>query len=231
MLSALTMLIGTSLDSCSSPLIAKALIMRVSSDWSRMWYSSVTSSFINALDSRRSASDRRGSRSARFARGCSRFKTDSCMAGAFTSVDAIPPPSATTTASLISIATSYCASSVDAPRCGVAITAGCAASRIDTESGCLLVGSLEKQSSAAPASWPLVSASSSASSSMIPPRAAFTMRAPRFMCASLPASRRFLVESNSGRCSVTKSPAASASSSPITSTPTAAPASLDTNGS
>ena len=91
-----------------------------------------------------------------------------------------------------------CASSVDAARCGVTTTSSSASSGPS-------YGSVEKTSSAAPASLPDASASASASSSISAPRAALTIRAPSFIFAI--DSRLIIprVSSVRGECRVRKS--------------------------
>mmetsp|Transcript_15136 Transcript_15136/g.26381 ORF Transcript_15136/g.26381 Transcript_15136/m.26381 type:complete len:258 (+) Transcript_15136:1385-2158(+) len=228
--SALTRLMGTSEDPWSIPLIAYALIIRVSSFSSRKWYS-----ILHELTGRPSfcamAIAKSPRYSANFARGRIFFSFSSAMAGALTNVDTSPPASTETTDSEISMATSYCASSVDAPRCGVPMIFGCTDNFIDTLSGCLLGGSSAKQSNAAPATLLSLIASSSACSSMTPPRAALMIRTPVFIACNRSLLMRFLVESKRGKCNVTKSATCSASSNGKISTPTAWPASLVTNGS
>src|SRR5918993_540791 len=70
------------------------------------------------------------------------------------------------------IATLTCASLVDAPRCGVEMKFGV------PNSGEAVAGSISNTSSAAPATWPLSSASLSACSSISPPRAQLMIRTP-----------------------------------------------------
>ena len=85
--------------------------------------------------------------------------------------------SAASTASAISTATSSCASLVLAPRCGVTITSGRPTSGLSAGGG-----STSKTSRAAPATAPESSAAARAASSMTPPRATLTMRAPFLIC-------------------------------------------------
>mmetsp|Transcript_15137 Transcript_15137/g.30763 ORF Transcript_15137/g.30763 Transcript_15137/m.30763 type:complete len:393 (-) Transcript_15137:1294-2472(-) len=141
------------------------------------------------------------------------------------------PSNAALTASAISRATSSCASLVDAPRCGVATTLGWQASLLENESGLLCGGSFSKQSSAAPLMWPDSRAPRSASSLIIPPRAALTMPAPFFIIANWGAEIRFLVESRRGMWSVRKSAALRASLRFMSSIPSELAASSETNGS
>jgi hypothetical protein len=65
-----------------------------------------------------------------------------------------------------------CASTVDAPRCGVTMTLS------NSNSGESVHGSVAKTSMPAPATWPLLMACASACSSTRPPRAALTHRTP-----------------------------------------------------
>ena len=100
--------------------------------------------------------------------GHGRGRTDPSVLGRgpdLTALRTMPSLRKPTNTSASSIATFSCASRVDAPRCGLAIRFSC------LNSGAGSGGSLPNTSSAAPASWPDVSASSTASSSTMPPRA------------------------------------------------------------
>ena len=105
------------------------------------------------------------------------------------------------------------ASSVDAPRCGVATTCSKA------KRGLSVQGSLAYTSRPAPATRPSASADARAASSTIPPRAALTMCTVglTLRSASSPISPR--VSGVLGRCTVMKSDSASSSSSETIRTP------------
>ena len=109
--------------------------------------------------------------------------------------------------------------------CGVPSTFGCCTSAEAPG------GSVGKTSSAAAATCPLSSASSSAPSSISSPRAVLTTRTPRLHCAkrSLFSSRS--VCGLSETCSETKSARASTSSSDASSTPRSRASGAATNGS
>mmetsp|Transcript_44891 Transcript_44891/g.111258 ORF Transcript_44891/g.111258 Transcript_44891/m.111258 type:complete len:261 (-) Transcript_44891:479-1261(-) len=121
--------------------------------------------------------------------------------GAFTTPETCLSLKKLTSSCAISCATLPCASSVEAPRCGVAMQRGCLMSGHSDCAG----GSLSNTSSAAAAMWPELSASSSAFSSMIPPRAQLTIRAPGFIVARLPSLMSPRVSSSSGTWIVRKS--------------------------
>ena len=125
--------------------------------------------------------------------------------GMLTAFVTMPPSSAATICSATMTPARSCASPVEAARCGVTTTSSSPSSGPS-------YGSLEKTSSAAPASFPDAIASASASSSTSAPRAAFTSRAPSRMCAIASRSIRQRVSSVSGEWSVTTSDAASSSS-------------------
>ena len=72
-------------------------------------------------------------------------------------------------------------------------------------------GSCSHTSSPAPARWPLRSASCSAGSSWMLPRAVVTKMAPWRICAKLPAFIRLRLSGDSGRCRLTTSLSASSS--------------------
>ena len=145
--------------------------------------------------------------------------------GAFTVLRAGCPSSTASTCSAASMATSRCASCVDAPKCGVATSLGCF--RRGRSPG----GSLVKTSRAAPASCSFSKASSSASSSTNSPRATLIRRAPGFIMDNCGAEIRFVVPAVSGVCRVMKSDCARTSSSDITATPMREAKSGATNGS
>ena len=109
-----------------------------------------------------------------------------------------PPSSAAATCSATITPARSCASSVEAARCGVTITLSSSSSGPE-------YGSLENTSSAAPASFPLPSASTSASSSTSSPRAAFTRRVPSRIWAKTSRLTIPRVSGPSGRCSVRNS--------------------------
>ena len=83
------------------------------------------------------------------------------------------------TCSQTSMLTFSWASTVEAPRCGVATTFGWAISLVAAES--CSGGSVLQTSMPAPARCPLSRASSRAASSIMPPRATFKIRAPFFI--------------------------------------------------
>jgi hypothetical protein len=139
----------------------------------------------------------------------------------------ISPRSAkATNCSATSMATFSCASSVDAPRCGVQITFGWPTSGLPAG-----VGSSTKTSRAAPPRCPESSAASSAPSSTMPPRAALTSSAPFFILPSASAPRMPLVSLVSGVWMVMKSARRRSSSRSHSSTPRRAAASRPMNGS
>ena len=104
--------------------------------------------------------------------------------GTFTALRIVPSRSAARTDCAISIPTLSCASTVDAPKCGVSTTFG--ALRKGESLG---NGSISNTSSAAPATWPACNASASAASSINPPRAQLMMRTPRLVFPKRTASR------------------------------------------
>ncbi len=71
-----------------------------------------------------------------------------------------------------------------------------------TNSGCSVIGSSGKTSSAAPATLPESSAAASASRSISSPRAQLTIRTPSFMRVIAVASIQFTVSGVFGRCMV-----------------------------
>ena len=99
------------------------------------------------------------------------------IGGMFTAVVTTPPVSAAATCSATCSPARSCASTVDAPRCGVTTTLGL------PNSGWSVIGSDLKTSSAAPATLPDSMASASATSSSSCPRAQLTIRTPSFICA------------------------------------------------
>ena len=105
------------------------------------------------------------------------------------------------------------ASSVDAPRCGVATTLSRA------NKGESVQGSVAKTSSPAPATRPSFKASNRAFSSSTPPRAALMMRTDGLTFLSASAPMRFAVSFVLGRWIVMKSERFSNSSSETRSTP------------
>jgi hypothetical protein len=123
-------------------------------------------------------------------------------------------------------ATAACASSVEAPRCGVQMKPSSLSSGLSGATG-----SLAKTSRAAPARWPDASASASAPSSTRPPRAQFTSSAPFFILRSVSAPTRFRVCSVSGTCSETTSARPQRSSSDTSSTPSRRAPSSEMKGS
>ena len=94
-----------------------------------------------------------------------------------------------------------------------------------------VAGSSTNTSKAAPATWPDLSASTSAASSTRPPRAQLMMRTPFFIFLMAAASMMFLVFSVSGVCSVMKSARLNSASSSTFSTPRSRARSSDKNGS
>ena len=98
-------------------------------------------------------------------------------------------------------------------------------------SGDSLAGSVSNTSSAAPATWPLSSASFSAASSISPPRAQLTIRTPFLVLARFSRLRMLRVWSVSGVCSVMKSARASSVSRSTFSTPISTARSGVRNGS
>ena len=145
--------------------------------------------------------------------GCNMFRVSGRIRGAFTAARGKPPRKTATICSATSVATLNCASSVEAPRCGVAITRSCASSCFKTSLS--PTGSWLKTSRATPARRFSCSALSKASSSINPPRAQLISRAPGLSrCSScVPISPRVpcgpLVRDV---CSVTKSACWSTSS-------------------
>lgn len=113
------------------------------------------------------------------------------------------------TCSQTSMLTFSCASTVEAPRCGVATTFGWAISLIAAES--CSGGSVLQTSMPAPARCPLLRASSNAASSIMPPRATLRIRAPFFMLWSSLALIMPLVLAIRGVWMVKKSETASSS--------------------
>mmetsp|Transcript_20290 Transcript_20290/g.61861 ORF Transcript_20290/g.61861 Transcript_20290/m.61861 type:complete len:477 (+) Transcript_20290:705-2135(+) len=101
----------------------------------------------------------------------------------------------------ISSATLPCASSVEAPRCGVATSLGCSISAHSCSAG----GSDSNTSTAAPATWPDCSAASRSASLMMPPRAQLMMRTPGFIVAIDVLLIMSFVSSSSGTWTVRKS--------------------------
>ena len=118
-----------------------------------------------------------------------------------------------------------CASTVDAPRCGVTTTSS------SSNSGESVHGSVANTSIAAPATCLARIASASAASSMIPPRATLMIRRLGFAFASRSAPIRPTVSGVLARCSVRKSASATSSSRPTRRTDRRRAASADTNGS
>mmetsp|Transcript_939 Transcript_939/g.2950 ORF Transcript_939/g.2950 Transcript_939/m.2950 type:complete len:223 (-) Transcript_939:565-1233(-) len=139
--------------------------------------------------------------SARFIQGLSSGFWERVRSGALTTPLTGLPPKALTISVAISAATRACASSVDAPRCGVAITLGCLMRGHSCSSG----GSDSNTSRAAPATWPASMEARSAASSMMPPRAQLTMRTPGFIVARVWALTMLRVSSRRGTWIVKKS--------------------------
>ena len=110
-------------------------------------------------------------------------------------------------------ATFSCASSVLAPRCGVAMTLSMPNRMFS------VAGSLANTSSAAPATCPVDSAAASATSSINPPRAQLMIRTPALVLFSASAEMMLRVASVSGVCRVMKSARASKSASSTFSMP------------
>ena len=158
--------------------------------------------------------------------GPSRSSTSPETLGTLTAFRMVPVVRYSTIASQTMVATFCWASSVDPPRCGVAMKLGQPKSGW-SEGG----GSCSKTSSAAPPSEPLRSASASAFSSTSPPRAQFTTSAPGFICASCAAPTMFFVCSVSGTCRVMASLRRKISGRSTSSTPSLAAASGERNGS
>ena len=102
-----------------------------------------------------------------------------------TAVVTTPPVSAAVTCSAVTTPARSCASAVEAPRCGVTTTSS--RSRI----GCPVKGSSGKTSSAAPATLPDSSPSTSASRSISSPRAQLTIRTPSRIFPIASASMKF----------------------------------------
>lgn len=98
----------------------------------------------------------------------------SARCGALTTPTKERLANASTICAAISRATFFCASSVDAPRCGVQMTRGCAMRALDVAPG----GSCSKTSMPAANTFPLVSACSRSASFTMPPRAALMMTTP-----------------------------------------------------
>merc|ERR1712142_848986 len=96
------------------------------------------------------------------------------MGAALMAPNSLVPLVKSTNCWAISTATRVWASSVDAPKCGVAMTFLCLASSAPTPTG----GSVSKTSKAAPLTVPALMASSSADSSMMPPRATLRIATP-----------------------------------------------------
>mmetsp|Transcript_15202 Transcript_15202/g.45841 ORF Transcript_15202/g.45841 Transcript_15202/m.45841 type:complete len:404 (-) Transcript_15202:444-1655(-) len=151
---------------------------------------------------------------ARDTNGCSSFRTSGGIIGAFTAVAAISPLRAATTTSDTSTDTSSWASAVEAPRWGVHTTSGRPTSGWSAGGG-----STANTSRAAAATWPASRARASAWSSMTPPRATFTMRAPFLILANTSSPNRFLVVGVRGMCREWKSALARHSSSDRSCTP------------
>ena len=135
--------------------------------------------------------------------------------------------SASAICAAMSRATLTCASDVEAPRCGVQMTFGCASSAADEAGG----GSALKTSSAAPATLPSLSATSRSASFTTPPRATLTMRTPRLHLASVAAQMRLVVSAVLGTCIVMKSALAKSSSSETGRMPALVAASAERIGS
>jgi hypothetical protein len=110
-----------------------------------------------------------------------------------------------------STATFRCASVVDAPMCGVRSTFGTVRSGCSDDKG-----SFSYASTTAPDKWPLLSASSNAPSSTIPPRAMFTTidRCGRRASSRLPIMP--VVSSVRGVCTVRIADCSSSDSSVVT---------------
>ena len=103
----------------------------------------------------------------------------------------------------MSFATFSCASSVDAPRCGVHTRLGWASSAFSE--GSLFGGSVEKTSNAAPAMWPDSRPLRRAASLMIPPLAQLMTRTPALHLAMVSSFNKSLVWGVSGVWKVMKS--------------------------
>ena len=116
------------------------------------------------------------------------------------------PRSASTTCSAIVWPALSCASAVDAPRCGVTTTLS------SSNSGDSVVGSAANTSSAAPAMTPSRTASASAASSTIPPRAVLTIRRVGLAWVSSSAEMSPMVSGVFGRWMVRKSARCTSSS-------------------
>lgn len=122
--------------------------------------------------------------STRRTNGCSFLYSSGRMRGALTALRGRSPRRMERTCSHTSMLTFSCASTVEAPRCGVATTLGWLISFVAAES--CSGGSVLQTSMPAPAMCPFSSASSRAASSIMPPRATFRIRAPFLMlCNSL----------------------------------------------
>ena len=177
--------------------------MLVSKSASPPWYS--MSSFLPRPPFR--AENMRPSRSASGTNG--RTVSEASTALTLTANGTKSPARASTTCSAMASPALSWASRVEAPRWGVTTTVS------RPNNGDSVVGSAEKTSRAAPATWPLLTASASACSSTIPPRAAFTMR--KFGLAL--ASRSLPLSGVFSRWMVMKSASAISWSSSMSSTP------------
>src|SRR5690606_1196258 len=111
----------------------------------------------------------------------------------FTASGTKSPRSANLTDLATSVPARFWASAVEAPRCGVTTTLSSSNSGLD------VVGSVLKTSMPAPPTWPLRSASTKASSSISPPRAALTMITPGLVFFSSSAPIRPSVSAVFGR--------------------------------
>ena len=138
---------------------------------------------------------------------------------------ALPPFNTEITSSATDTATLICASSVDAPRCGVMITLSRSINGLSNG------GSFTNTSSAAPATLPLFTASARASSLIMPPRAQLMIRTPSFITANCSASMMFRVSLMSGVCTVIKSARSAISLTVAISTPNSCARSSEMNGS
>ena len=119
--------------------------------------------------------------------------------GMFTALLANSPLSTAATCSAMIMPARSCASTVLAPRCGVATTLSY------LNSGLSVVGSLGYTSTAEAATLPLSMARAQASSSMIPPRATLMTRTPSFILANSSSPMKPSVSAFLGRWTVMKS--------------------------
>mmetsp|Transcript_16465 Transcript_16465/g.46423 ORF Transcript_16465/g.46423 Transcript_16465/m.46423 type:complete len:213 (+) Transcript_16465:613-1251(+) len=148
--------------------------------------------------------------------GCSSSSTSLGTMGALMEEEHISPRSEVSTASATSMATPSCASTVEAPRCGVSTTLSSAKRGLSAGGGSTL-----NTSRAAPAMVPSAKASARSASLMTPPRATLMIRAEGFILAKASRLNMFSVEGVKGMCSEKKSAVARASSKPTSSAPTA----------